>query len=97
MATVDDDRPYGEPAPIHEAHHDADDSLSVTIIDALASVEGVDPTDTDLRLYDEIDLEALDALFRRDSGAGHWRFEFSVLEYRVIVDADGHISIFERE
>ena len=97
MATADDDRPYGEPAPIHETQHDADASISVTVIEVLASVEDVDPTDTDLRLYDAIDLEALDALFQHHSGDDYWRFEFSVRGYSVIVDGDGHISVFEQE
>lgn len=69
------------------------DSLTAAIIDAVAAAAGVDPTDHDLGLYEAVDLEALEALFARQSD--DCRFEFSVEEYRVVVEGDGHVVVFE--
>ena len=96
MATAGDDRLHGDPTLLHETRHDGDDvHISTTIIQAVAHVEGVDPTGTDLRLYDSVDLEALDALFERRGTDTHWRFEFTVHDYTVIVDGDGYVTVFE--
>ena len=96
MSTANDDGPYGGPSPLYETCHDGDDRhISTTIIEAVARVEGVDPTSTDLRLYDAVDLEALDALFEQSGTDGDWQFEFSVHGFRIIVDGDGYVSVFE--
>jgi hypothetical protein len=97
MSIVDGDRPYEGTIPTYETCHDFDGaaSLSETVIDAIATAEGVDPMSFDLELYEAVDLEALDALFDRRSPDGHWRFEFSVESYLVVVAGDGNVSVCE--
>lgn len=80
------------------AYHDpaGDARLSTTLVHALADVMGVDVTDTGFVLADQIDPDALDALFTQtvDGGgnpAGH--LAFSVDGYRVTVYSDGTIVI----
>ena len=82
---------------MHEARHDLDGAapISATVIDAIAATEGVDPTDSDLELYDVIDLEALDVLFERRSFDDHWRFEFTARDHVVVVHGDGRVAVFE--
>ncbi|NEU58426.1 HalOD1 output domain-containing protein [Halorussus sp. MSC15.2] len=97
MATAHDDRPRRERSVAYETTHDADGSaaLSETVIDAVATAHGVDPTDCDLELYDAVDLEALDALFERRSSDGHWQFEFSIDDYLVVVTGAGRVAVWE--
>ncbi|WP_135829880.1 HalOD1 output domain-containing protein [Halorussus halobius] len=98
MATADRNWSRGRTASVHETRHDPDDSaaLSETVIDAVAAAEGVDPTDSDLELYQAVDLEALDVLFERRSGDGRWRFEFSIDDLLVVVEGAGTVRVYER-
>jgi hypothetical protein len=86
-------------SPAYETHHDLDGeaALSQTVIEAIATAEGVDPTSCDLKLYDSVDLEALDNLFDRRSSDDHWRFEFSIDGYLVVVTGDGNVTVCETE
>jgi len=95
MATADGNGPPRGGVPVYETHHDGDASLSQTIIEAVASVEGVDPTDQDLELYKAVDLEALDTLFERRSSDGHWQFEFAIDDFLVVVTGSGHVSVWD--
>ena len=96
MATADGNRLRREGVPVYEAHRDGDAPISQTIIEAVASVEGVDPTDRDLELYEAVDLEALDTLFDRRSSDAHWQFEFTIDGYLVAVTGEGRVSVWER-
>lgn len=62
---------------------------SIAVLRALAAVEGVPPTDlhteAGIRLYDTVDLEALDALLTHQSGVS---VSFRVDEYTVLVEDD---------
>jgi hypothetical protein len=95
MSTVDANRPRKGATPAYETRHDLDGpaALSETVIEAIAAAEGVDPTDCDLELYEAVDLEALDTLFDRRGPEGHWRFEFSVDDYLVVVTGDGNVTV----
>ncbi|WP_276299386.1 HalOD1 output domain-containing protein [Halorussus lipolyticus] len=97
MSTVETKQSRGSSIPVHEAHHDPDGEgvVSETVIEAVATAEAVDPTDCDLGLYGAVDLESLDTLFARRSGDGHWRFEFSVENWTVVVEGDGRVAVFE--
>jgi hypothetical protein len=95
MATADGNRPYSGGVPVYETRHGGDVSLSQTIIEAVASAEGVDPTDRDLELYEAVDLEALDALYDRRSPGDHWQFEFAIDGYLVVVTGDGNVSVWD--
>lgn len=77
----------------------ADEAPSSSVVEAVAAIEGVEPTSLD-RLYDSVDPDALDALFEpsgdaplRD-GDGHVAFTFN--GYRVTVAATGAIEIRRR-
>ena len=96
MATAESDGGYGAPAPLYETCKDGDTSLGVTIIDAIAAVEDIDPTSESLGLYESVDLEAVETLFEHRSQGERWRFEFSAGGYTVIVDGDGFVTIFDR-
>lgn len=98
MATADSNRSRCGTGPVHETRHDPDGptTLGETVIDAVATAEGVDPTDSDLELYRAVDLEALDALFERRSGDGRWRFEFSVGDRLVVVEGNGLVTVYDQ-
>ena len=95
MATADGDGSIRGGTTVHEARHDlgGEAPISVTVIDAIAAAEGVDPTDSDLELYDAVDLEALDVLFERRSFDDHWRFEFAVRDHVVVIEGDGRVAV----
>ena len=72
-----------------------DASVSVSVVEAIASVEGVEPGSVDFHLDDYVDADALDSLVRHattrpDAG---WTVEFAVDEYVVTVGSDGRITV----
>lgn len=73
-----------------------DERPSHVIIRALASVEGVPPSEVD-SLYWSVDPEALDSLLS-DSGSGALdpMVEFGVSNYRIVAKGNGQITIYER-
>ncbi|WP_158058299.1 HalOD1 output domain-containing protein [Halorussus halophilus] len=95
MGTAETEVGYGVSAPLYETRHDDDTSLGVTIIDAIAAVEEIDPMCEDLGLYESVDLEAVETLFEHRPSGERWRFEFTAGGYTVIVDGDGFVTVFE--
>ena len=78
--------------------HDPDGpaTLSTTVVHALADCLGIDPTDGRISLYDAVDPDALDRLFRprhdgRPRRGGSLRF--TVRDHYVTVHGDGEILI----
>lgn len=71
------------------------DELSVAIVEAVASMKDVDPVDVEFRLYDYLDPEALDDLYRHATGEGGsaWTLEFTVDGFEMTVRSDGDITI----
>lgn len=83
--------------PARTFHHDwtSGEPLSTAIVDAIATLSDGDPTHVPL-LYDRLDPDALDALFRpRERGAtrsdGHLWFRLG--EYGVSVFGDGRVVV----
>lgn len=81
-------------------HHDSSgpSKVTTTVIHALADVMDVDVSETEFSLFDSIDPDALDRLFRpKPDGtprpAAH--VAFGVKGYRVTVYSDGEIVITE--
>ena len=83
---------------VYRATHDPNGpaTLSTTVIHALADCMGTDVTDGYVSLYDTIDPEALDRLFRprhdgcpRNGGS----LSFTVRDHYVTVSSDGEILI----
>lgn len=68
----------------------AEARTSIAVIRAVASKEGVDPTDLDVPLYDAVDPSALDSLFQSGFD-GHVRFTY--YGYEVSVFDDGRVLL----
>ena len=81
------------------ARHDPTQSepLSTTLCETLATIEGVPPAHLDLCLYDHIDTEAVDDLFRAANPDGHWQFSLSIKKYAVTIHGDGEIVVAQNE
>jgi len=67
--------------------------LSEAVIVAVAEEEGVDEQELDSLLFEVIDPDALDSLFRNSAG----RVQFDYLEYKVTVDHKGVVDVDEAE
>lgn len=65
-----------------------DESMSAAVVDAIAAADGVEPTDLE-PLYEAVDPEALDDLFRTSPGSV--TFEFN--GYRVTVTSAGDVEL----
>jgi hypothetical protein len=80
---------------VYRATYDLDgpSSVSDTVIEAVAEVAGVDPTTTIIPLSDQIDPDALDALFTDSEGKA--RTTFSVCGLEVLVRSDGRVRIVD--
>lgn len=69
----------------------ADQPASLTVIEAFAALEGVEPTELDHTLFDYIDPQALDTLAQ----SGPVTVTFTVDRYTVHVTESGTIQITE--
>jgi len=65
-------------------------ALSTAVVEAVATSEGVEPTELTEPLYTAINGDALDALFQTTEG----RVEFEYHGYTVRVDASGDVELF---
>lgn len=63
--------------------------LSTGIVETVAEAVGVDPTGLRTPLYEVLDPDALDALFRTADGA----VTFEYLDYEVTAHATGEIDL----
>lgn len=72
---------------------------SIAVIEAIASVEDVDPIDVSsangMTLHDHVDTDALDRLLAAGSGTAV-SITFPVTEYRVWIESD-EITIVDRD
>lgn len=64
-------------------------SVTQQIITAVAEKEGVNETDLETSLYDVIDPDALNTLFRGESG----KVTFEYLDYVVTVDHENTVEV----
>ena len=84
-------------AGTYVVRHDFDGpaELTTTLVHALSDVSGVDVTDAGFTLYDYIDPDALDRLFKpRDNAQRvNGMLSFAVWGYQVTVYSDGQIAI----
>lgn len=83
---------------VYRAAHNPDGpaTLSTTVVHALADCMGIDPTDGRVCLYDAVDPDALDQLFRpRHDGRPRTggRLSFAVDDYYVTVRSNGEVLI----
>ena len=82
----------------HTVHVSFDGSakLTTTLAHALSDVSGIDVTDTGFTLYDHVDPDALDQLFKpTDDGQVRMNglLTFTVWGHQVTVYSDGRIAI----
>jgi len=68
--------------------HPDTETLSTAVIAGIASQLSVEPTDLDTPLFEAINPEALDTLFRDSTGAVTFRYE----NYDVTVHSDGRVE-----
>jgi hypothetical protein len=68
---------------------DSDHTVSEAVLAAVAEREGVDETELETPLYEAIDPDALDDLFR--DGRGHVSFQYA--GYVVTIDHDRNIKL----
>jgi hypothetical protein len=67
----------------------ARESLSHAVIEAVAAREGVDPAELPEALYDAVDTDALDSLFRAEDG----EVVFPYMGYEVRVTSAGVVDL----
>ncbi len=91
----DDDRTTTGDAsarPVPEAVRvEADGPPSEAVLRAVQTAAGVDLAESDERLVDVVDTDALDDLF--DPAAPDGRVEFAFCGCRVTVESDGHVRV----
>lgn len=67
--------------------------LTATLVDRIAELRGVDPTDPGFCLYEDVDLEALELLFHRSAGPLETRFRVEDLHVTVSKTAAGEVTV----
>ncbi|MFP8890960.1 HalOD1 output domain-containing protein [Natrialbaceae archaeon A-CW2] len=65
-------------------------SMSMRVIDAIAAEAGVDPLELDTPLFEAVNPEALDRLFRDEVNC---RVTFDYDEYEITVSNDGTVTV----
>lgn len=86
------------PEQRYVTYHDFDGAadLTTSVVHAISDVTGVDPTDAGFRLYDHVDPDALNNLFRQrsdDAPRNRATLSFTVWEYRVSIEGSGRITV----
>ena len=94
-----DDLEYDEQNDRYVFHHDTDGpaTITTTIVHALTSITDTDISQGEFSLYDSIDPDALDRLFRpkadgTDRTGGH--VAFTALEHEIYVYANGDVIVY---
>ena len=81
------------PLPTYQYTPEETEDLSTAIVSALSEAKDRDITEDGCVLYDSIDPEALDNLFRRDGDQDTIKVEFSTHDAIVIIWGNGDITI----
>lgn len=73
------------------------DGLTVVIVDALASETDVSPTELVPCISESVDPDALERVLRPlpDGTRRDGRLTFYLLEFRITIDGDGTVSIYD--
>ena len=72
---------------------DDNEPLSVAIIRALSEAKGRDVTEEECVLYDSIDPDALDGLFREEGDEDTIKVEFTTHDAIVLLWGNGRITV----
>lgn len=70
-------------------------AVVTTVVEAIATVRGVDPIDLDVNLNDHVDTDALECLYRhaRRNAGGDLQLQFDVDGLAVCVRGDGRVTV----
>ncbi len=68
-----------------------DQSMSEAVVSRIAARKGVAPCELEPRLYDAIDPEALESVFRETTG----QITFEYCDFLVTVDSDGTVELLD--
>ena len=68
------------------------ETVSEAVVDAVADAKGVDPLDLD-PLYDTVDPDALDSIFRHASGTASAELTFEMAGCEVLVREAGEVVV----
>jgi len=79
--------------PTHQYSPDDSESLSSAIITALSQAKGRDITEDECVLYDSIDPDALDGMFRQGGDDDTVKVEFATHDAIVILWGNGDLTI----
>jgi hypothetical protein len=79
--------------PTYQYSPDETEDLSSAIVHALSEAKGRDITEDGCVLYDSVDPEALDRLFRRDGDEDTVKVEFATHDAIVIIWVNGDVTI----
>lgn len=73
---------------------DGDRCISQAVVETVADAKGVSPLDVRATLNDVVDVDALDAIFRRQSGGAHCdaRVSFAYADCDVTVYSHGFVE-----
>jgi hypothetical protein len=80
-------------------HYDPESDFDLTsvLVSAVADAAGVEPAALDgPPLYESVDATALESTLFEGEGASDCSVDFRYLDYRVVVDGDGRIRVYER-
>jgi hypothetical protein len=72
-----------------------EETVSDTVVRAIADSKGVDPTRLDVPLYDVVDPDALDGLVA--TGDESCRVAFTCADWRVVVDGGATVRVMHNE
>ncbi|MFC4548699.1 MULTISPECIES: HalOD1 output domain-containing protein [Halorussus] len=78
---------------VHQRYYPEEDrKLSTAVLEAIEDQKGEDLSKADFRLYDDVDPDALDALFRSDADA-NTSVQFNTDDVTVTLWGDGGVEI----
>lgn len=79
--------------PTLEYNPDESEPLSTAVLAALSEAKGRDITEEECVLYDSIDPDALDRLFREEGAKDTIKIEFATHDAIVLIWGDGRSTI----
>lgn len=79
--------------PTHDYRLEDGEDLSTAIVTAVSEAKGRDITQNECVLYDSIDPDALDGLFRADSAGDSIKVEFTTHDAIVVIWGNGQPTI----
>lgn len=92
----DDTKPESNNSGLVRASYDPEEteSLSVTIVEAVAKAKGISAENLDDRLFDVVDPDALDRLFRpTDAMTNEAEVRFIIDNHAVVIQNTGDVFV----